>query len=107
MGPSKENLAMTCRSAYQYLLGCFSYYGKGNKNDCLSRFKIFDLASIRSQPVVGGEQFQGDVHRVLLNFKRNQKNDKMIALHGASSPAKSTSVDALQMLLLWKGTASC
>ena len=63
------------------------------------RFKLFDLdfdGEARDRRVAGQEEVQNAIYRVLGNFVRAGRVNKLILLHGPNGSAKSSIVDGAQ-----------
>src|SRR3954467_948474 len=96
------------RDAAQYIRDCFDYYGTENvqrASGSVRRFKLFDrpfdqVAGVQEgeggAPVVGQEEVQNAMYRVLHSFVRAGRVHKLILLHGPNGSAKSSLVAALQ-----------
>lgn len=90
------------RNSAQYLRDVMDHFGTeevrhpagGGK---MRRFKLFDLTEHdRDGRVAGQEEVQNDVYRLLGNFVRAGRVNKLIMLHGPNGSAKSTFVNALK-----------
>ncbi len=87
-----------CRDAAQYLRDAFEHFGTSVVTRPWGEFKrfgLFDLAFLpqdesRRLGLVGQEQVQSEVYRVLSNFVREGRPNKVILLHGPNGSAKST-----------------
>jgi serine protein kinase len=93
-GPRRQ-----ARGAAQYLLDVFDHYGTHTRETPvgpLRRFDLFDapFADGRGR-VAGQEQVQNDLYRILRNFVRQGKADRLIMLHGPNGSAKSSIVTAI------------
>src|SRR2546430_12356823 len=99
------------RDAAQYIRDCFDYYGTETvqrASGSVRRFKLFDrpfdLTSGVQEgeggaPVVGQEEVQNAIYRVLHSFVRAGRVHKLILLHGPNGSAKSSIVAAIQRAL--------
>ena len=82
------------RSAAQYAKDCFDHFGtaevrtpRGN----VTRWKLFDLAfDDGRERLIGQEDIQGELYRILGNFVRGGQTNKLVLLHGPNGSAKST-----------------
>ena len=99
------------RDAAQYIRDCFDYYGtetlqraSGN----VRRFKLFDrpfdqVAGVQEgeggSPVIGQDDVQNAIYRILHSFVRAGRVHKLILLHGPNGSAKSSIVAAMQRAL--------
>jgi serine protein kinase len=88
------------RSSAQYLKDVLDYFGTeqvAHPAGKLRRFKLFDLMENgREGRVAGQEEVQNALYRLLSNFVRAGKVNKLILLHGPNGSAKSTLVNALK-----------
>jgi serine protein kinase len=89
------------RNAAQYLKDVLDYFGEdqvqtpGGKQ---RRFRLFDLPfdeGGRVARVAGQEEVQNAIYRILGNFVRTGRVNKLILLHGPNGSAKSSIVSAL------------
>jgi serine protein kinase len=99
------------RDAAQYIRDCFDYYGTETVQKpwgSVRRFKLFDrpfdqVAAVQEgeggAPVVGQEDVQNAIYRILNSFVRAGRVHKLILLHGPNGSAKSSLVAALQRAL--------
>lgn len=89
------------RNSAQYLRDVMDHFGTeevqhpaGGK---LRRFKLFDLIEHeRDGRVAGQEEIQNGIYRLLGNFVRAGRVNKLIMLHGPNGSAKSTLINALK-----------
>ncbi len=87
-----------CRDAAQYLRDAFDHFGTSSITRPwgeLKRFGLFDLPFLpdeeaRRVKLVGQEHVQAEVYRVLSNFVREGRSNKVVLLHGPNGSAKST-----------------
>ncbi len=87
----RENPKNQIRGSAQYIADMMDHYGKTQ-----TRFKLFDLPVDGIAPkIVGHEQIQSQIYRVLRNFSRQGMNNKLILLHGPNGSAKSSIIHAL------------
>ncbi len=88
------------RNAAQYLRDVMDFYGTEplvHPTGKIRRFKLFDRTdSDRDGRVAGQEEVQNAIYRLLNNFTRSGRINKLILLHGPNGSAKSTLVDALK-----------
>jgi serine protein kinase len=89
------------RAAAQWLRDVFDHFGfdevQGPAGP-LRRFRLFDLAFApewQAQRVVGQEEVQTAIYRILGNFVRSGRVNKLILLHGPNGSAKSSIVNAI------------
>lgn len=93
------------RDAARYLRDCFDFWGKDTRpipGGTLTRFRLFDLPFLREADgrrrhdyLVGQEEIQEAVYRVLGNFVREGRINKLVMLHGPNGSAKSTFVHCM------------
>ncbi len=77
------------RSAAQYLVDCFDYWGRSPDNP--KRFRLFDAPWDEGRDlVVGQESAQNAIYRHLTSFAAQRRVNKLILLHGPNGSAKST-----------------
>jgi len=90
------------RNAAQYLKDVIDHFGAEQVphptgSGKIRRFKIFDLMeNERDGRVAGQEEVQNAIYRLLGNFVRAGRINKLIFLHGPNGSAKSSIVDALK-----------
>jgi predicted Ser/Thr protein kinase len=87
------------RSAAQYLKDVFDYYGTEEKptpRGSQTRWKLFDAPFDNGRDrLVGQEEVQARVYRVLANFVREGRVNKLMLMHGPNGSAKSTFVSCV------------
>ncbi|MCS6914228.1 MAG: serine protein kinase PrkA [Myxococcales bacterium] len=87
------------RGAAQYLRDVFDYYGTTEvqtPRGPQTRFLLFDCPFDGGKDrLIGQEEVQGRVYRILSNFVRDGRVSKLILLHGPNGSAKSTFVSCL------------
>jgi predicted Ser/Thr protein kinase len=89
------------RGAAQYLKDVVDRYGSqevATPAGPVRRHKLFDLdfePDARAMRVAGQEEVQQSIYRVLGNFVRSGRVNKLILLHGPNGSAKSSIVQAL------------
>lgn len=88
------------RNAAQYLRDVIDHYGSEDvphPSGKIRRFKLFDsIDGDREGRVAGQEEVQNAIYRILGNFTRAGRINKLILLHGPNGSAKSSIVDALK-----------
>ncbi len=88
------------RNAAQYLLDCIDWCGVTEVDHPAGRqrrFRIFDpLPGESDLRVAGQEEVQNTVYRMLGNFARAGRVNKLIMLHGPNGSAKSSLVECLK-----------
>lgn len=95
------------RDAARYLRDLFDHYGYTTVKRPwgeLKRFRLFDLpfldtSEARRHALVGQERVQREIYRVLSNFVREGRPNRLLLLYGPNGSAKST-VAACMMLAL-------
>jgi predicted Ser/Thr protein kinase len=86
------------RDASRYLRDMFDHYGTRQVVrpwGTFTRYNLFDLpweedAALRRDALVGQEQVQMELYRVLANFAREGRPNRFILFHGPNGSAKST-----------------
>src|SRR6266852_6317936 len=87
------------RNAAQYLRDALDYFSVdqvAHPSGKIRRFRLFDAGTDGGIRVAGQEEVQNALYRVLSNFTRAGRINKLILLHGPNGSAKSTIVDALK-----------
>jgi predicted Ser/Thr protein kinase len=88
------------RNAAQYLRDTIDHFGQEevpHPTGKIRRFKLFDVVDgDREGRVAGQEEVQNAIYRILGNFTRAARINKLILLHGPNGSAKSSIVDALK-----------
>src|SRR5260221_1714052 len=98
------------RDAAHYIRDCFDFYGTETlqtPSGPVRRFKLFDRPfdaptaeeGEAGSPVVGQEEVQNAIYRILNSFVRAGRVHKLILLHGPNGSAKSSLVAAIQRAL--------
>lgn len=95
------------RNAAQYLKDAWDHFGKGQVTQPWgeeTRYKLFDLPWLdpevaRRDQLVGQERVQSELYRILSNFVRGGRPNKLPLLHGPNGSAKSTVARCLMMAL--------
>lgn len=86
------------RNGAQYLKDVFDYFGaepRDTPSGVQKRFRLFDLDLDGAGRVAGQEEVQGAIYRILGNFVRLGRVNKLILLHGPNGSAKSSLVAAI------------
>ena len=87
------------RSSAQYLLDAFDWFGTESVTNLFNpeqkRFKLFNLGTERSGPIIGGERFQNEFYYILKNFSRNGFNSLLTLFHGPNGSAKSSTIETI------------
>src|SRR5581483_11054399 len=88
------------RSAAQYLRDVFDYFGTEpvrTPRGPMIRWKLFDCPWDHGKDsLMGQEEVQAAVYRLVSNFAREGRTNRLILLHGPNGSAKSTFVACLQ-----------
>src|SRR5882757_7486469 len=88
------------RSAAQYVRDVFDHFGIStvrSPSGTLTRWKLFDCPwDNGDNSLKGQEEVQASVYRLVSNFAREGRTNRLILLHGPNGSAKSTFVACLQ-----------
>jgi predicted Ser/Thr protein kinase len=95
------------RDASRYLRDTFDHFGRETVSRPWgeqARFKLFDQPFLepdesRRDSLVGQEAVQGEIYRVLSNFAREGRANRVLLLHGPNGSAKSTVAACIQRAL--------
>jgi predicted Ser/Thr protein kinase len=95
------------RDASRYLRDVFDHYGTREVVrpwGKMTRFRLFDLvfeadATRRREALIGQEAVQQEIYRVLSNFAREGRANRLVLLHGPNGSAKSTVVACMMRAL--------
>ncbi len=94
------NPARHARSAAQYLRDVFDHFGSTTiptPRGSATRWHLFDCAwEDGRDALMGQEEVQAAVYRLVSNFAREGRTNRLILLHGPNGSAKSTFVASLQ-----------
>ena len=100
MGLFLQEPRRQARNAAQYLRDVMDHFGTelvSHPAGRLRRFKLFDLTEHeREGRVAGQEEVQNAIYRILGNFARTGRVNKLILLHGPNGSAKSTIINSLK-----------
>ncbi|MDX2021778.1 MAG: serine protein kinase PrkA [Deltaproteobacteria bacterium] len=95
-----ENPKQQSRSAAEYLRDVFDHFGHEAVNTPrgeMKRFKLFDCPWDGGRDrLMGQEEVQDLVYRLLSNFAREGRTNRLILLHGPNGSAKSTFIGCVQ-----------
>lgn len=84
------------RSSAQYLVDMFNHFGQEELDlswGKVTRFKLFDAPFADGEGrVAGQEEVQDTLYRILANFAREGRVNKLILMHGPNGSAKSSLV---------------
>ncbi len=99
----EEHPRRHARSSVQYLRDCFLYFGRETKPLVwgeVTHFGLFDAPFEEGRDrLVGQSRAQEHVFRLIDNFVRQGRIDKLILLHGPNGSAKSTLIDTMMRAL--------
>ncbi len=88
------------RSAAQYLRDVFDHYGTlsvRSPRGALTRWRLFDCPwDEGKESLKGQEEVQASVYRLISNFAKEGRTNRLMLLHGPNGSAKSTFVGCLQ-----------
>jgi serine protein kinase len=88
------------RSAAQYVRDVFDHFGTETvrtPRGVMTRWKLFDCPWDAGKDALSGqEEVQAAVYRLVSNFAREGRTNRLILLHGPNGSAKSTFVASLQ-----------
>ncbi|HET6280565.1 MAG TPA: hypothetical protein VFH73_06355, partial [Polyangia bacterium] len=92
--------ARQVRSAAQYVRDVFDHFGTETvrtPRGVVTRWRLFDCPwDGGKDALMGQEEVQGSVYRLISNFAREGRTNRLILLHGPNGSAKSTFVACLQ-----------
>jgi serine protein kinase len=101
-----SNPVRYARDAARYTRDMFDFYGTSTVErpwGSLVRYKLFDLPweteGNRRDALVGQEEVQNELYRVLSNFAQEGRPNKLILLHGPNGSSKSTLAACLMRAL--------
>lgn len=93
------NPARQCRGAAHYIRDAFDYFGSrtiDSPTGKLRRFNLFDSAfADGSGRVAGQEEAQTRIYKLLNNFVREGRVNRLILLHGPNGSAKTSIIHAI------------
>ncbi len=87
------------RNAAQYLKDAIDSFGEeevAHPGGPMRRFKVFDRQGESDVRVAGQEEVQNAIYRLIGNFVRAGRVNKLILLHGPNGSAKSSLVECLK-----------
>lgn len=100
IGLLHKDMAKQVRSAAQYLRDVFDYFGTTKvrrPRGETTRFNLFDCAWDGGKDCLRGqEEVQTAIYRLISNFAREGRTNRMALLHGPNGSAKSTVVTCIQ-----------
>ena len=96
----ESDMPRQVRSAAQYLRDVFDHYGTTSvrgPRGALTHWQLFDCPWDGGRDSLKGqEEVQAGVYRLLSNFARQGRTNRLILLHGPNGSAKSTFVSCVQ-----------
>lgn len=96
------------RNSVDYLRDAFSYFGRTTHQTPhgeVERFNLFDAEFEEGRSrVIGHERVQQAIFRLLDNFSRQGRVNKLIMLHGPNGSAKSTLVETMMRAMEYYST---
>jgi serine protein kinase len=100
LGLIHGDMARHVRSAAQYLRDVFDHFGTTKvlrPRGETTRFNLFDCAWDGGKDCLRGqEEVQTSIYRLIANFAREGRTNRLILLHGPNGSAKSTVVACIQ-----------
>lgn len=95
-----DEMAAQARSAAQYLRDVFDYFGTvkvhGPRGET-TRFRLFDCPWAGGKEALRGqEEVQDAIYRLISNFAREGRTNRLVLLHGPNGSAKSTVVACIE-----------
>jgi serine protein kinase len=91
-----DNPQRHLRSSAQYVVDVFDHFGRDElqlATGRVTRFRLFDAPFADGEGrVAGQEQVQEQLYRILANFAREGRVNKLILMHGPNGSAKSSLV---------------
>ncbi len=98
-----SDMVTQTRSAAQYLRDALDHFGTEvvrSPRGAVTRWKLFDCSwDDGKDRLVGQEEVQAAVYRLVSNFAREGRTNRLILLHGPNGSAKSTLVACLMRAL--------
>jgi predicted Ser/Thr protein kinase len=101
-----EDPARLGRDASRYVRDMFDFYGKSTLDrpwGKQTRYALFDLPfadpATRRERLIGQEEVQEELYRILANFGREGRPNKLVLLHGPNGSSKSTIAACLMRAL--------
>jgi predicted Ser/Thr protein kinase len=100
IGLLHKDMRRQARSAAQYLRDVFDFFGttkvRGSRGEAV-RFNLFDCPWDGGKDCLRGqEEVQGAIYRLISNFAREGRTNRLILLHGPNGSAKSTVVNCIE-----------
>jgi serine protein kinase len=88
------------RNSAEYMLDMFQYFGigetKSNYDQTQKVFHLFEKNRSKNKPtIIGQEEAHESIYRILEQFVRQGKIDKLILLHGPNGSSKSSTAEAI------------
>jgi predicted Ser/Thr protein kinase len=100
IGLLDKDMARQVRSSAQYVRDVFDYFGttkiRGPRGEA-TRFNLFDCSWDNGKDSLRGqEEVQASIYRLISNFAREGRTNRLILLHGPNGSAKSTVVACIE-----------
>lgn len=87
------------RNSAHYLRDMFDFYGSEqvrHPSGTIRRFRLFDVPWDEGRGrLIGQEEVQNHLYRILNNFVRQRRIDRFVLLHGPNGSSKSTFTDVI------------
>ncbi len=84
------------RNSAKYMVDMFKYYGFRSEGVEKKSFLLFEKAKNNDKPpIVGQEKVHGEIFKILEQFVRQGKIDKLILLHGPNGSSKSSTAEII------------
>jgi serine protein kinase len=104
----QEDPRRHARSAAQYIRDMFDHFGTESVRHPegeIRRFKLFDAPWDNGEgTLLGQEEVQNSIYRILSNFSRQGRVDRFILLHGPNGSSKSTITEMLSRAMEFYST---
>lgn len=88
------------RNSCHYIFDSILHFGVRDLDPELAlekvRYKLFDKREGRCGPIVGGEQVQAELVRILNSFVKQGFSNKLVLMHGPNGSAKSSTMEMIQ-----------
>ena len=94
----KEEPRLLTRDSASYIHDVFSHFGSEQSEkavDSPRRWKLFDCGTERNIPIIGSENVQDEIYKVLTNFIRQGFSNKLVVLHGPNGSAKTSIIESI------------
>ena len=94
----ENNPRQMIRNANEYIRDTYEHFGSynsGSEKAPIQRYKIFDLGTERNVPIIGSEDVQGEMLRVVNTFVKQGYSNKLLVLHGPNGSAKTSMIESV------------